>query len=119
MNLPFRYRATVLRVIDGDTYDVNVDLGFRVWMKIRVRLHNYDTAELTSPDAELRHKAVAARDRVRDLIEGKMVVLDSVKTAVYNRWETKVAFVDEQGTWTDLGSLLLSEGLAEEWQPRD
>lgn len=116
MNLPFRYRATVLRVIDGDTYDLNVDLGFRVWMKIRVRLHKYDTAELNSTDLVLRQKAVDARIRVQELIEGKMVVIDSVKVAAYSRWEAKISFLNDEGVWADLGATLLSEGLAEEWK---
>ena len=38
------YRAKVVRVIDGDTVDVDIDLGFRIWQKNeRVRIMGIDT----------------------------------------------------------------------------
>jgi len=43
---PYVYRCTLDRVIDGDTIDVNIDLGFDVWLhKQRVRLAGIDTPE--------------------------------------------------------------------------
>jgi endonuclease YncB( thermonuclease family) len=68
---------------------------------------------------ENRQRAQAATERVRELIEGKMVIIDSVKVAAYHRWEAKVAFLDA-GTvvWTDLGTTLLAEGHAKIWQKR-
>lgn len=117
MNLPFRYRATVLRVIDGDTYDMSVDLGFRTTIKIRVRLHQFNTAELNSPVELIREEAIRARDWVEDRILFEEVVIDSVKTAVFNRWEAKVAFIDpDTGEWTDLGTALHEAGHAKVWQ---
>ena len=42
----FTYQATVLRIIDGDTVDVDIDLGFSVWLKKqRVRMMGIDTPE--------------------------------------------------------------------------
>lgn len=41
----FVYRAALVRVVDGDTYDMRVDLGFRIFHRIRVRLAGVDTAE--------------------------------------------------------------------------
>lgn len=41
----YTYDAKVLRVVDGDTLDLIVDLGFRVFKKVRVRLHGIDTPE--------------------------------------------------------------------------
>ena len=52
----YEYRCKILKVIDGDTVDVDIDLGFGVWMhKERVRLHGIDTPE----------------SRTRDLVEKK------------------------------------------------
>ena len=40
----YEYRCKILRVIDGDTVDVDIDLGFGVWMnKERIRLYGIDT----------------------------------------------------------------------------
>jgi len=41
----YEYRAKVVEIIDGDTYDLKIDLGLRVQTKIRVRLHGVDTPE--------------------------------------------------------------------------
>lgn len=41
----WNYRAELERVVDGDTIDIRVDLGFRTYKKVRVRLEGVDTAE--------------------------------------------------------------------------
>ena len=47
----YEYRAKLLRVIDGDTVDVDIDLGFGVWMhKERIRLYGIDTPESRTRD---------------------------------------------------------------------
>jgi len=47
----YEYRCKILKIIDGDTVDVDIDLGFGVWMhKERVRLHGIDTPESRTRD---------------------------------------------------------------------
>ena len=47
----FKYNAKVERVVDGDTVDVDIDLGFDVWMlKQRIRLYGVDTPESRTRD---------------------------------------------------------------------
>ena len=47
------YKCTMLRVVDGDTVDVDIDLGFGVWMrKQRIRLYGIDTPESRTRDLE-------------------------------------------------------------------
>lgn len=41
----YEYRAELERVVDGDTYDFQVDLGFHVFTRIRIRMLGVDTAE--------------------------------------------------------------------------
>ena len=49
----YEYRVNILRVVDGDTVDVDIDLGFGVWMhKERVRLYGIDTPESSTRDLE-------------------------------------------------------------------
>ena len=49
----YEYRCKILKVIDGDTVDVDIDLGFGVWMhKERVRLFGIDTPESRTRDKE-------------------------------------------------------------------
>ena len=48
----YEYSVKVVKVIDGDTVDVDIDLGFGVWIhKERVRLHGIDTPESRTSDA--------------------------------------------------------------------
>ena len=47
----YEYRCKILRVVDGDTVDVDIDLGFGVWMhKERIRLYGMDTPESRTRD---------------------------------------------------------------------
>lgn len=41
----YEYRAKIENIVDGDTFDLNIDLGFDIWYKIRVRLLDIDTPE--------------------------------------------------------------------------
>ena len=87
----FQYAARMLRVIDGDTYEVEVDLGFRIHHVIHVRLKDFDTAELRSSNPlEVAH-ARAAREFVDELLPpGAKLILLTAKLAIFNRWQAEV-----------------------------
>ena len=58
----YEYRVKILRVVDGDTVDVDIDLGFGVWMhKERVRLYGIDTPESRTRDLEEKKYGKAAK----------------------------------------------------------
>lgn len=54
------YRATVIRVVDGDTVDVRIDAGFRLYHETRLRLTGIDAPEMNSRDTAERDRAKAA-----------------------------------------------------------
>ena len=64
----YEYRCKVVNVVDGDTVDVDIDLGFGVWMKKQsIRLYGIDTPERTSNKERKRcmdshHKKVFNRN---------------------------------------------------------
>ena len=59
----YEYRTKVVRVVDGDTVDVDIDLGFGVWLrKERVRLYGVDTPESRTRDKEEKKYGLAAKD---------------------------------------------------------
>jgi micrococcal nuclease len=99
----YKYKALVTRVVDGDTFDATVNLGFTVTTKQRFRVKDVDTPETWRPstNAEKAHGKLATKF-VTDLIEGTEVVLTSVKSAVYGRYEAHVELKDGQ----DLATLL-------------
>lgn len=49
---PYQYRATCARVVDGDTYHLDVDLGFHAGITIPVRLRGVDTPELNTAEGK-------------------------------------------------------------------
>jgi micrococcal nuclease len=111
--------ANVLKVVDGDTLDLEIDLGLRSFVKHRIRLIGIDTAELKSPDEVQRAKALAAMHFVSewlDLNREKGLMIETFKSDVYGRWLGKIFPTrDERDS---LNAALLHEGLAVRWQGR-
>lgn len=99
----YKYKAFVTRVVDGDTYDVSVALGFGIKMDIRVRLHGIDTPETWRPktNSEREHGEKATKF-VRDLILNKTVSIKTYKLGIYGRYSASVLLPDGR----DLVSLL-------------
>jgi hypothetical protein len=57
MKPTYVYAATCVKVIDGDTYDLLVDLGFRAFEKVRVRLRGYNAPEMSTQEGRLARLA--------------------------------------------------------------
>ena len=73
----YLYRAVVVRVVDGDTIDVDIDLGFYVWIKKqRIRLLGIDAPETRG---ESRPEGLLATEYLKSLIDGETIILRTVK----------------------------------------
>lgn len=106
------YRAHVTRVYDGDTLTVTLDLGMNITRKCSCRLSGVDTPEIRTKVAGEKQAAYKARDRVRELVLDKWVIIHSIqKPDKYGRLLVRV--------WTEngvcLNDLLVSEQLAVEY----
>jgi micrococcal nuclease len=65
----YHYRAIVRRVVDGDTIDVDIDLGFDTWMMDqRVRLNGVDTPEVRTKDLLEKDAGLLAKAKVEELL---------------------------------------------------
>jgi len=74
---PYTYRAEVVDVIDGDTVDLHIDLGFYVWIRFqRIHLAGIDAPE---PSGASEAAGVAATEHLESLIGGKTVILKSMR----------------------------------------
>ena len=67
----FEYKAQLIRVVDGDTLDCRIDLGFSVFVKKRVRLMGIDTWESRTRDLEEKKKGLAAKSRLIGLLQAE------------------------------------------------
>lgn len=106
----YNYTAKVVRVVDADTFDAAVDLGFHITVNERFRVLDYDAPETWRPrnEAEREH-GEAATKRAVELLQDKLVILDTFKNAdIYARWTAKVMLPDRN----DYASLMISEGFA-------
>ena len=69
------YNCTIRRVVDGDTVDVDIDLGFGMWIhNERVRLYGIDTPESRTRDLVEKKFGLAAKERLKQLL-GESTVL--------------------------------------------
>ena len=73
----YKYKCKVLKVIDGDTVDVDIDLGFGIWLKNeRVRLKGIDTPESRTRDLVEKQFGLAAKARLKEMLgKGERTVL--------------------------------------------
>lgn len=100
----YEYKAKIINVVDGDTVDALIDLGFKVQTLQRLRLTRVDTPERTQPGYG------AARDFVKQLVEGKDVIMRSHKAS---KWGYFLADISIDGK--DVADMLLMAGLAKEY----
>lgn len=95
----FEYHAEIIKVVDGDTMDVRIDLGFKVSVTERVRLYGIDTPETfgVKKESEEWKAGMAAKDFVLGWLSdlGDRVVIRShdgkrLGTGKYGRWIVEI-----------------------------
>ena len=108
----FIYNAKCLRVVDGDTVDATVDLGFDTWKKIRIRLVGINTPESRTRDLEEKARGLAAKNFLIDLLKkhNNEFVLHSQGVGKYGRCLGNL-FLGE----VNVNDLLINEGHAVEY----
>ena len=108
----YEYSAKLIRVVDGDTCDALIDLGFDTWVKKRIRFKGVDTWECRTRDLDEKKKGLAAKAYTKDLLEnsdeGKFV-LKSYGVGKYGR---VLADLFVKGHDKSVNDLLLENGHA-------
>ena len=124
----FEYKAKVLRVVDGDTVDLEVDLGFRTLMRDRFRLSGIDTPETygVKKGSEEYKAGMKAKEWLEEKIGGEIILIKTHKDkrGKYGRWlcEIFIPIVDDQlpaggqsDILHDLNKEMVKLGLAKEY----
>ena len=106
----FRYNAVLDRVIDGDTVDATIDLGFDTWKKTRIRFYGINTPESRTRDLEEKKRGLAAKDRLIEILKANdnKFVLQSHGVGKYGRCLGEL-FVETLGE-TSIQQTLINEG---------
>lgn len=104
----YEYKAKVINVVDGDTIDAVIDVGFKVTTTQRLRLLGIDTAELTSKDPVERAKAQEAKLYTIDRLLNKSVLIKTEKSDSFGRY-LAIIYIDG----IEFNKEILEKGLAE------
>ena len=122
----FKYKATVIRVIDGDTIETKIDLGFKVQITEKLRLYGIDAPEVRGSE-KLKGQAAASHliklicSHAANLVDGKLptdslaviyVATRKDKTGKYGRYLANLWGVDQEGLTVDLNQKMVDDGHA-------
>ena len=107
----YHYKAKLVRVIDGDTIDVDIDLGFDVWLKKqRIRLAGIDAPECRTRNKLEKTLGLAAKERLTELCSAEMQ-LESLGTGKFGR----ILGIPKTSDGASICQILIDEGHAVEY----
>ena len=106
----YDYQCTIVRVVDGDTVDVDIDLGFDTWRcGERLRLYGIDTPECRTRDAEEKAAGFLAKEFVEDALHvGGIYRLQTKEKGKFGRYLGTIYLTDD----TSINAALVTEHLA-------
>ena len=106
----YEYPCKIVRVVDGDTVDVDIDLGFSHWIhNERIRLYGIDTPECRTRDAEEKTAGLLAKKFVEDALHvGGTYTLTTKEKGKFGRYLGVIMLSDR----TSINAVLVTEHLA-------
>ena len=110
----YQYKVKKInRIIDGDTVDLDIDLGFGVTLSHRVRLKDINAAETRTPNAEEKVKGLAAKEwLIKELSREGQWVIETTKEDKYGRILGTLYVFDDSIT---VNQKMLNEGIVEKY----
>ena len=114
------YRGKLDRVVDGDTIDALIDVGFDIWFKKRIRFKGIDTWESRTRDLEEKKRGLEAKKRTQELLEevsskSGFFRLKSYGVGKYGRILGEIFIQDSEGKQYNINETLKAEGHAYEY----
>ena len=111
------YKAKLDRVVDGDTVDALIDVGFDIWFKKRIRFKGVDTWESRTRNLEEKALGLKAKARTKELLEkvsskSGYFRIKSYGLGKYGRVLADVFIMDKDGKKWNFNKTLISEGHA-------
>ena len=108
----FGYSCKLERVVDGDTCDALIDLGFNTWAKRRIRFFGVDTWESRTRNLEEKKKGLAAKAYVQDLFENSDNGKFSIVSHGVGKYGRVLGEIFVKGHETSVNKLLMENGHA-------
>src|SRR3990172_4491182 len=117
--MPYEYYGKVKRVVDGDTVDLDLQLGFDLTLNIRVRMYGINAPEIHSKNAEEKKSGLVTMKRLEDLVLNKDVVVRTFKDKQEKFGRILAEIFNVDLTWNvsepSVNKILISENLAKEY----
>ena len=109
------YRGKLERVVDGDTIDALIDVGFDIWIKKRIRYSGIDTWESRTRDLAEKAKGLEAKARNKELLmevssKSGYFRLKSHGVGKYGRVLGEIFIEDAEGKQYNINETLIAEG---------
>ena len=109
------YRGKLERVVDGDTIDALIDVGFDIWIKKRIRYSGIDTWESRTRNLEEKAKGLEAKARNKELLmevssKSGYFRLKSFGVGKYGRVLAEIFIEDAEGKQYNINETLIAEG---------
>jgi micrococcal nuclease len=110
----YTYQCNTLRVIDGNTVDAIIDLGFNVTIRQRIKLYGVNVKDIRSADENVRQQAIASKQKLTELLGNNFVCETIVnKRGKAGRIMGKLSTIDKDGKKVDINQQLIDAGFAE------
>ena len=113
----YHYKATVINIVDGDTLDATVKIGFHLTTRLRFRLYQDDGFYFDTPETkkyrgvseEHKEHGLKAKARAEELLMGKEIILHTYKEGSF-RWLGEVFFKNDNNEWVSYAETMIKEG---------
>ena len=123
-NSLYFYSISNIRVIDGDTIDADIDLGFSIFIRRRIRLEGIDAPEtrlqskISDPEERKKEKlsGIKSKDFLYSICESNKIYLISNKLDKYGRVLGEIFLIEDdlgvEESYTSINQLMISKGYA-------
>lgn len=109
----YEYKCMTVRVVDGNTIDAEIDLGFNVLVEQRIKLFGVNVPDMRSYKEEDKDRAIKARDRLLVLLGNEFICQTMLnKRGKTGRTLGQVYVMDINGQRIDVNQTLIDEGFA-------
>jgi|TARA_B100000902_G_scaffold116124_1_gene116951 micrococcal nuclease len=112
----YTYQCSTIRVIDGNTVDAIIDLGFNVTIRQRIKLYGVNVKDVRSTDEAVRTSAIDSKNKLTELLGNEFVCETLLnKRGKAGRIMGKLSKSAPDGSKTDINKKLIELGFAEQF----
>lgn len=112
----YEYRATVVRVIDGDTVDLQIDVGFKMTAIQRCRLLRINAPEMKGETREAGERSKSYLQSLLTLRQRDTLLVRTEKDDAFGRYLAELLVTEDDGTVLNVNQAMLDSGHAAEYR---